>query len=113
MDTGFIICLIVGLGLFVLDMVLLHGSRNHNSITDLMIPVLVDENFRTPEKQKALRRAELMKRGAIVRILFAGRSRIGIVHRAEKGQRAIIMATNRHGKLFRVYRHLDKLMPAA
>ncbi len=112
MDTGFIICLIVGLGLFVLDMVLLHGSRNHNSITDLMIPVLVDENFRTPEKQKALRRAELMKRGAKVRILFAGRVRSGTVRRAHT-KRAEIMIPNRYGELFPVRRRIDKIDLAA
>lgn len=109
MDTLLIVLLSIGLVLFAIDMVLLRLVRVRNSLLEQMIPVLVDETLQTPRKQRALRRVELMKRGATVEIPFAGRSRIGTVHRARDGQRVIIMATNRHGKPFRVYRHLDKM----
>ncbi len=109
MDTLLIVLLSIGLVLFAIDMVLLRLMRVRNSLMEQMIPVLVDETIRTPNKVRALRRAELLKKGATVQIPFAGRSRVGTVHRAEDGQRAIILATNRHGKPFRVYRHLDQM----
>jgi len=101
---------LAGLALLVVDLIRLRKFRN--SALDLTIPAQVTEVLRTEHRIRALRRVDLLKKGATVQISFAGRLRTGIVRRAHT-KRAEVMIPNKYGELFPVRRRIETLRLAA